>query len=378
MASIALQRALRPFLWPAGMLNSLYMRIRRNAYDKQLLLSWRAPVPVVSIGNIGWGGAGKTPLCSWVLGWAERRGVRACVLTRGYRARPGSLPYLVKPDSLAEEAGDEPLMLAREHVRSAVVVDPVRRRGGRWALEKIRPQFFVLDDGFQHMGVRRDLNLVLLKPSDLTTDWDAVIPAGSWREGRTALPHADAFLIKCPPEEFAGLESVIRQRLEWMGKPVFNMYMQPMGVRQVNGAAGGAELGGEPYMLVSGVGDPAQVERTAEDYFGYRPSTHLTFRDHHLYTKNDVVNISQVARRRGAMHVVCTPKDAVKIGPMADDNFWTFDLTLKFGATAFGHEPFDKWWSARFNLWAQEHAAKAAREQEDHEREAQEDEDATP
>lgn len=371
MSSLDLQRTLRPFLWPAGMLNSLYMRMRRNAYDKQLLLSWRAPVPVVSIGNIGWGGTGKTPLCSWLLGWAGRVGIRACVLTRGYRARPGSLPYLVQPDSLAEEAGDEPLMLAREHHRASVVVDPVRRRGGRWAVRNLHPHLFLLDDGFQHLGVKRDLDLVLLKPSDLGSDWDAVIPAGSWREGRSALPHADAFLIKCAPEEFSGLDSLIRQRLEWMGKPVFNMYLRPTGLRQVNGAAGGAELGGEPYMLVSGVGDPDQVERTAEGYFGYRPTTHLTFRDHHLYTKNDVVNISHVARKRGALHVVCTPKDAVKIGPMAEDNFWTFDLSLKFGVTAFGHEPFDKWWAARWTLWAQEYAEKSAREGEHHEPEEQ-------
>ena len=345
------QRSLSAVLKPCGWLYSRIMRAREKLYRTGVMRSWTPLVPTVSVGNIGWGGTGKTPVADWLLGWAGRRGVQAVLLTRGYRARPGTLPYVVSPGAMAEEAGDEPLMLARNHENAHIVVDPDRSRAGRMAEKEFNPGLIVLDDGFQHMAVKRHVNLVLLRPEDLGEDWDKVIPAGSWREPRSALSRADAFMIKVSPQRFEKLRPVLDQRLGLLFKPVFSFSLAPMGLRQVVGEGAAIDIGGAPYLLVSGVGQPAQVAATATAYFGYPPARHMVFKDHHGYTKKDVLSITRAADFAGCETILCTPKDAVKLGPLCTDAFWQFDLRVEFGPSTLGkHMTFESWWETRFDV----------------------------
>lgn len=360
---LALQKALRPVLTPLGAVYSGIMAARRALYERGALARWSPPAPCVAVGNIGWGGTGKTPLCGWLLSWAAGRGLRAVLLTRGYGARAKSHPYLVPPGGLAEEAGDEPLLLAREHPGAAVVVDPLRARGGRFAAGKLSPGFYLLDDGFQHLAVERDLNLVLLRAEDLGDQWGRVIPAGSWREGPSALSRAGAFLLKVGPKTLARLEKPLTARLGGLGKPVFSFALEPTAVRRVtdNERRGGFE--GAPYVLVSGVGNPGQVERTATTFLGRTPARHLVFGDHHFFTKRDVARILQEARALGCGHVLCTPKDAVKLGPMADETFWTLDLEVRFGPSLFTQARFDEWWDRRWDTLVLRQTERQTREE---------------
>ncbi|WP_449242023.1 tetraacyldisaccharide 4'-kinase [Desulfovibrio sp.] len=344
---LSIQHSLRPVLTPLGAVYAGLMALRRRCYERGLLASWSPPAPTVAVGNIGWGGTGKTPLAGWLLFWAEERGLSAALLTRGYRARPKSHPYHVQPGALAEEAGDEPLLLARQHPRAAVVVDPLRSRGGRFACERFNPSLIVLDDGFQHLAVERDMNLVLLRAEDLADQWDRVLPAGSWREGRSALSRADAFLLKVGPKTFRALEPLLRERLEPLGKPVFSFSLTPVGLRALSGGAQPEPVEGG-YLLVSGVGNPAQVERTAAALLGKHPARHLVFPDHHLFTKRDVTRIQMEAGSLGCSRVICTPKDAVKLGPMADETFSSLDLRLSFGPSLFTPARFDEWFGRRW------------------------------
>lgn len=344
------QRSFSVVLKPCGWLYGRIMRVRERLYGSGVLRSWIPSTPTVSVGNIGWGGTGKTPVADWFLGWAGRRELRAVLLTRGYRAKPKTLPYIVLPGALAEEAGDEPLMLAGNHPDACVVVDPDRGRGGRMAQEAFDPGLIVLDDGFQHMAVERHLNLVLLRPDDLNEEWDRVIPAGSWREPQAALRRADAFMIKVSPEGFENLKSAIDRRLGLLFKPVFSFSLAPTGVRQVVSEERARDFGGTPYLLVSGVGQPGQVEATAKAYFGYAPARHIVFKDHHAYTKKDVVSIVERAQSAGCEAILCTPKDAVKLGPLCTEAFWRFDLRVEFGPSTLGGQiSFESWWEARFD-----------------------------
>jgi len=346
----SLQHSLAPILKPPSWLYGAGMRLRESLYNRGLIGSWEPPALTVSVGNIGWGGTGKTPVAGWLLDWAEHKGLEALLLTRGYRAKPVSYPYHVTPGALVEEAGDEPLMLAREHHKANVVVDPNRTRGGKWAMTKFNPKLVVLDDGFQHMAVKRHLNLVLLKPDDLGEQWNKVIPAGSWREPMAALKRADAFMIKIGPKNFKKIEPFITHRLASLRKPVFSFQVMPTGLRQVLHGDIKFDFDGGEYLLVTGVGDPAVVERTAKAYFGYKPVKHLTFKDHHAYTKHDVLEMQTVARRLGCQAILCTPKDAVKLGPMCTNEFWQFDLKLEFGPSSIGiNTPFDVWWNRRYD-----------------------------
>lgn len=358
-----LQKALRPVLTPLGLAYSGIMAVRRAFYEKGGFARWSPPAPCVAVGNIGWGGTGKTPLCGWLLNWAAGRSLRAVLLTRGYGARPKAYPYLVPPAGLAEEAGDEPLLLAREHPGAAVVVDPQRTRGGKFAAEKLAPKLFLLDDGFQHLAVERDMNLVLLRAEDLGDQWNRVLPAGSWREGAGALSRAQAFLLKVGPRTFGRLEKPLTERLGPLGKPVFSFTLSPTAVRRVTDGERRTGFEGAPYLLVSGVGNPGQVERTATAFLGRTPDRHLIFGDHHFYTKRDAARIRLEAQARGCAHVLCTPKDAVKLGPMADEDFWTLDLEVRFGSSLFTPARFDEWWDRRWDTLVLRQAERQTREE---------------
>ncbi len=345
-----LQKAFRPILKPFSWVYGGAMRVRAELYKHGILPSWEADALTISVGNIGWGGTGKTPIAGWLLKWAQQRGIESMLLTRGYKAKPVSYPYYVRPGALVEEAGDEPLMLATSHSKAHIIVDPKRTRGGKWGMKEFNPRMVVLDDGFQHMAVKRHLNLVLLKPEDLADQWNNVIPAGSWREPVSALNRADAFLIKVGPKNFGKLKPYFKERLEQFRKPIFSFQVQPIGLRQVRTGMTSRNFDKASYLLVSGVGDPKQVERSAGRYLGYKPAKHMMYRDHHTYTKSDVLEMQTVARQLGCDAILCTPKDAVKLGPMCSDEFWQFDLRVAFGPSTIGDtSPFDKWWNRRFD-----------------------------
>lgn len=345
----SLQQSFAPLLKPFAWANAKAMRLREWAYRRGVMKAWTPPAVTVAVGNIGWGGTGKTPIAGWLLNWAEAHNRKAMLLTRGYKAHPNSYPYHVVPGALAEEAGDEPLMLATEHPEAIVLVDPVRSRSGKLGVKQFDPQLIILDDGFQHMAVKRHCNLVLLKPEDLSHQWNALIPAGSWREPKEALHRADAFLIKIGPEGFDSILPHFNTLLGHLRRPIFSFQILPTGLRHVLTGQVKKNFDNKNYLLVTGVGAPDQVERTAKQYLGYKPAKHIVFRDHHTYTKNDVFRIESEARARGCEAILCTPKDAVKLGPMCSDSFWKFDLRVQFGPSSIGKENrFDTWWDRRY------------------------------
>jgi len=363
-----LQRRLKPALLPFGALYAQAMRLRRWAFETgrpgQRLGQWRPNCPVVSVGNIGWGGSGKTPLCGHILRWAGKHEEHALVLTRGYGAKPRRLPLLVTRTENPHNCGDEPLLLARSHPLARVVVDPKRKRSGPWAYQRFDPDFVLLDDGFQHLPVARDLDLVLLTPDDLAEGWNRVCPAGTWREGASALTRASAFCIKTPhalqnslPQE---LERALRHRLDPFGKPVFTFGLAPKGLMRVDGTQRATDLGGEDYLLATGIADPAQAAHTAQTLLGNAPRTVLPFADHHAFTAQDLLRVHTAA---AGAPVVVTAKDAVKLAKLPGaEGFWVLRTELVFGPSLFAGVCFDDWFSAQLRELAEHYRPLAARE----------------
>lgn len=345
-----LQRRLFALLYLPSRLYAMAMRLRRQWYESGALISYKPDRPTVSIGNICWGGTGKTPLTEWIVQWAVNEGLTPAVLTRGYKASPPELPYLVHEQSTVDEAGDEPLLLARSCPEALVVVDPQRARAARWLGENSKPDLYLLDDGFQHLAMDRHLDLVLLRPQDLTEDWNRVIPAGPWREGEEALSRAAAFLIKAPQDEFLALEPFCKEFLERYKAPVFPFTFLPKGLIRLDRPESARGFGGEPYLLVSGVGEHEQVQLTAEKLLGHPPVKHLRFDDHYNYQESDWTFIREQADRMNAERVVCTGKDAVKLTRFKTHNLWTFDHTLDFGPGLFTSHSFPDWWRATWPL----------------------------
>ncbi|MFW5837574.1 MAG: tetraacyldisaccharide 4'-kinase, partial [Desulfovibrionaceae bacterium] len=255
------------------------------------------------------------------------------------------------PGTPWRHSGDEPLLLARLHPGARVVVDPKRLRSGPVGMELYRPDLVVLDDGCQHLAVDRDLDLILLRPDDLGCGWNRVFPAGRWREGKTALGRADAFLVKVPPE---GPDETLCQsakgRLKGFGKPVFPFSLRATGLIRADGKGESRDLAGRPYLLATAVAEPAQVAATAEDLLGYPPAGRLDFSDHHGFTAADVRCIRERAEAAGASQVVATSKDAAKLEAAGAGAVWSLNLDVLFHEPILGREAFREWWEAR---WAE-------------------------
>ena len=345
---LRLQDALSPLLAPLGWAYAAILRRRERAYAAGRRPSWRPPVPCVSVGNIAWGGTGKTPLTAWIAQRALDAGRCPCILTRGYNAVPPGPHYLASADNLPIHVGDEPLMLTRALPGARVVVDPDRTRAGQWAIQALRPDLFLLDDGFSHLAVRRDLDLVLLTPDDLGRHWNRCIPAGPWREGQDALTRASAFLVRCTEADFPFLGPLAERRLGTLRKPVFTFTLLPQGLVPVSLRRTDAVPAREGrYLLVSATGNPASVAATATAFMGREPIRHLAFPDHHNYTSADWLKISVTARSWDAELVICTEKDAAKLAPFADETVWALTVTPAFGPSLIGRDDFIAWWDAQ-------------------------------
>ena len=279
------------------------------------------------------------------------RGLRAVVLSRGYKAQPPELPLHVSPSRTPGEAGDEPLMLALEHPSAAVMVDPDRRRSGRWAEERLSPDLFVLDDGFQHVKVRRDLDIVLLRPDDLGDGWGRVIPAGAWREGPEALERADVFMIKCSPEAWESLRPACERRLAGFRRPLFSFSLRPSSLREIgtDECRDAEAFAGKPYALATGVGDPAQVRETVARFMGREPAEFIAYPDHHAYTPEDTAKLEGLG-----MPVICTSKDAVKLRELRLADAWALRVEAAFGPALWTEAAFPHWldaWAKRKGLF---------------------------
>lgn len=349
-----LQRRLAPVLRPASAVYAGIMRLREIRYTgKFLSRPYRAACPVVSVGNICWGGTGKTPVVDYLLDRTAKRRLRTVVLTRGYKAAPPELPFPVSNKDEPHQAGDEPLMLARRHPDTLVLVDPKRSRAAAWAEKNAAPHLFFLDDGMQHLAIERDLDLVLLRPDDMLENWNRVIPAGTWREGKKALGRANAFLMKADDQTLSSLLPVIEKRLKPFHRPFFSFDLKPVGLAKL--APFGKtmpetvpNLNGAAYTFLCGTGNPAQVRQTAESLLGRPPTTEMLFPDHYAYTKED----AQKAASHGSP-VICTAKDAVKLTPLlpffSDVPVWVLDVRAVFGPSLFTAVTFSEWWEEKLD-----------------------------
>lgn len=326
-----------PLLAPAGAAWAGFMRLRESAYASGLFERVRLPAPVVSVGNVAMGGTGKTPVAQWLCRAALTAGLAPCVLTRGYRARPSRLPWRVGPDDAPASCGDEPLLLKRSCPGAEVVVDPMRRRGGLWAAEHLHPDLFVLDDGFQHLALARDLDLCLLRTRDLGEGWGRTVPAGYWREGATALGRAHAFLVKTPDGGLDRLNRQARDRLASLERPVYAFCLRATGFRALDGGQQQRDLGREPYVVACGVAHPGQVAMTVQSFLGYPPEEVLVFPDHHAFGEAD---LRSLRARAGDMRVVVTAKDAVKIDAGLLPGGLALEVEASFGEALSATEDF--------------------------------------
>jgi tetraacyldisaccharide 4'-kinase len=288
--------AARPWLTPLVPVYRLAVALRglglRMGLEPVRRLRW----PVISIGNLTAGGAGKTPLTIALIKALTERGLYVDVLSRGY-GRRSALPFQVDPCGTAEKFGDEPILIARE-TGAPVYVAAQRYEGGLLAERDASSScVHLLDDGFQHRQLYRDVNILLLDGQ--TWFSERLLPAGNLREPLSAMRRADVLAI--PAQEAEVLEQSLRGRAGWQG-PIWRL-QRNMDVHAIEW----------PVIAFCGIARPEQFFEGLRDA-GLRLVDSIAFPDHHRYTARDLDRLREAARSSRAAAFVTTEKDRVRLG----------------------------------------------------------------
>ena len=307
-------------LAPLSVLYGAGIKTRRALYQRGLLRAHNLGVPVISVGNLTTGGTGKTPLVEWIAAEINRRERRVCIVTRGYRRSNPAERVIVSDgqEILAdiERAGDEPLLLAEQlKGRAAVICDRDRVAAARWAIENLHSEVLILDDGFQHLRIARDLDIVTVDATNAFGNGQ-LLPAGILREPIAGLARADCVVMT--RADLANDVANLQKNIETVthGCSVFRSRMKSIGLRPVH--ATDAYTKGQPVAVMCAVGNPksffAQLRGDGHNLCHTR-----AFRDHHRYTQNDIDQFLAAARARGAQTVFTTAKDEVKLRSLRFD-----------------------------------------------------------
>jgi len=289
------------------------IHIRGLAYDLGWISTHRVSKPVVSIGNLTLGGAGKTPLTILFVERLQAMGLKVCVLSRGYGAKdpPKDRPRIVCDGNEilvgVERSGDEPLLIA-QRTKAMVVVFPNRVAAAKLAIESLEPDIFVLDDGFQHWKLQRDLNVLVMDAKSPLGNGQ-LLPAGPLRESEEAIERAHLIAFNHGASEPDALRQDV---LSWA--PHFEVSMtaescvdcwtgEPLPLE---------EILHRPAWLISGIARPERFRQTAEQV-GVRVIGHKAFRDHYNVSHGEFTRQLEQAEQAGAECILTTEKDAVRL-----------------------------------------------------------------
>ena len=281
------------------------MRVRRRRYEREPQRRRRLSKPVISVGNLSMGGTGKSPVVAAIAQWLLDRGQRPSILSRGYARADHADGVIVVSDGRSigagiDQSGDEPLMLARQVPGSIVCVSPDRYLSGTLAEQRLGATVHILDDGFQHLELERDLDILVTTIGEIPNG--RVIPMGRLREPMDAAARAQFLVVT---EATAGAASAeawalgISQScaaIRTLGAPV---------------AIGDQGSGSGIAFCRAGIANPERFVQALKDA-GWNVVDVMTFKDHHRYSAADATAIAARLAARGAAAVLTTDKDAVR------------------------------------------------------------------
>ena len=300
-----------------GLPYSTVMRLRRWAYNRGIIASHSAGVPVICVGNITTGGTGKTPMVKWVVDQLREMGKFPAILTRGYKSVNGK--------------SDEAELLA-QLTGVPVVVNPNRVNGAKTAIES-GADVIVMDDGFQHLRLRRDLDIVLIDASN-PFGHDACLPAGLLREPKTALRAAGAIVItRCENQAPEALEDLQKQLERFsLQVPIARSIHSPAAIIDHNGTALPLDaLSGRRVVAFCGLGNPGAFFATVEN-LGATIAATKAFRDHIHYTASHIRQLVEKAGASEAEILLTTQKDYVKLKNLPgieNEKIWQIAVEIK-------------------------------------------------
>lgn len=305
-----LDRLLLLLLIPFSIPYSLVMRLRSRLYKEGILQSRRLPRPVISIGNLTVGGTGKTPVTAFIARFLLEQGYKVAVLSRGYGGTLEGTTAIVSDGKQlfhsAEECGDEPFLLAGSLPGLMVVIGSDRHAAGLLAMEELSPDIFLLDDGFQHLRLQRDLNILLLDQGrPFGNGW--TLPAGLMREPQSAAARANlVILTRCSPNDVTP-ENVLEKKVYRSRHKLVDA------IPLAGGEAVGLEsIGNKRVLAFAGIAAPELFFEGLREK-GLRVVETLCFQDHAAYDPATITLISEAAEATKAELLITTEKDGVKL-----------------------------------------------------------------
>jgi tetraacyldisaccharide 4'-kinase len=311
-----LSRPMNRSLTPLAALYGAGARLRRAAYQHGWLKSRHLSRPVISVGNLTLGGSGKTPLVAEVAEVLLRHGYKPAILTRGYGRERGADLIALEPQPQrnpdARTVGDEPALLARTLPQVPIVICADRFRAGQLAEARFGVDVHILDDGFQHLALSRNVDLVAIDVTQSVLR-GAVLPAGRLREPLSALAQADVIVLtRTEIEDPAATEKQAREINP--RAPIFHCAMRLRNLVQAGNlqAVEPEEYFARPVCAFCAIGNPSAFFSDLRRW-GFNPVAEIAFRDHHIYSREDVQRLDGAAKERGAAAFLTTEKDLMNL-----------------------------------------------------------------
>jgi tetraacyldisaccharide 4'-kinase len=317
-------------LYGISLFYSAAQKLRAGCYRQKIMRSQKLPCRVISIGNMTVGGTGKTPMTIYLAQELKQAGYRVAIVSRGYKGGAERQGGIVSDGSCllmdSERAGDEPYMMACRLKDIPVIVGKNRFEAGRLAVAKFQPDVIVLDDAFQHLQLKRDIDIVLLD-HDQPFGNSHLLPRGILREPLTAMKRATALILtRCRGDaDERAQSSMVSIKSFSPETPVFKSSAIPYCCTFKNGAMAPLEAAPnffEPHDLkdsknrkvfgFSGIARNDDFQHTVKT-LGFNATGFLEFSDHHRYTEPDRINILRTAGETGARQLITTEKDYVRL-----------------------------------------------------------------
>ncbi len=305
---------------PFSPIYSLFMHLRRSAYSNGLLKAKKLEGFTISVGNITLGGTGKSPLVAEIARFFSKKGEKIAILSRGYGGRAGKGPILVnkhgKIITSYKICGDEPYMLAQKLKDIPIIVGSDRYKCGVFAKNRFGTTIFILDDGFQHIKIKRDLDIVLVSAPSISFN-EKVFPGGTLREDFSALTSASLMVITKINEVSIQKVEIIKKQLKKLSgeKPIFlSSYNTELVHFPIKNRSKRLKDIKDKVFAFCGLAEPNSFYNLLKQN-DIKISGMMNFKDHYSYKDHDLKKIYKSAKKSGAKYILTTEKDIVKIKP---------------------------------------------------------------
>jgi len=305
-------------LLPISWLYGFGVAVRNKAFDYGILKVRSVDVPVISVGNITTGGTGKTPLVQWIVRLLRESGKRVGVVSRGYGRTTKGLIIVSDGSKIlvdGKQGGDEPVEIALANPEAIVVVGESRVEAARTA-QKMGAEAIVMDDGFQHRYLHRDLNVMVWNAREHPAD-ARLLPAGRLREPMSGIRRADVIVLTHSEDDASDERENYFSK--WSSEETVACRYRAEGVYPLHDTDKMLNfLSGKRVLAISGIGYPEGF-RSVLEALGMSLVKHIEFRDHHIYRIEEIEQIRKEALNAGVAAIVTTEKDAIRLRAKVGD-----------------------------------------------------------